>query len=80
MATAEEARNVILSNAPAMIAGFPEGPEKSRIEMLYEKSAQKPKLSTFAIKQLSLYAETMHRNPPSRRTLAKLLEWISGDK
>lgn len=77
---AEQARTVILDSAPALIAAMPAGLARTACETLYATAQSRPPLSAFATAQLAGYARTMHREPPTRRTLRGLLTWLVPDE
>jgi hypothetical protein len=75
---AEQARALILTHAPALIAQCPEGsPTRTVLDTLYARAETRPALTPFAVAQLEGYARTMHRQPPTPRTLRGLLTWCA---
>ena len=78
MTTAETARMFILETAQGCIDRLsPESPNRAAAERLLAAALQKPILTAMQQKQMESYARTMHRQPPTPRTILGLLEWIA---
>jgi hypothetical protein len=76
---AENALHFILDHAPACIATMQEGSRQAvEAQGLFDTAHRGPvtELSTDARVALAGYAATMHRNPPSTRTIRGLLRLI----
>lgn len=72
-----QARQAILAAARDILPTMPDGPGKQRILTLVAAAEAATTLSPMAIRQLTAYARVLHREPPTRRTLAGMLEWLS---